>query len=385
MRQTDIVIAGAGLAGSTAAAMLARDGFDVTLVDPHPVYPADLRCEKLIGRQMTILRRTGLDEFVVRAATLDGGCWVARCGHVVEKRAADQYGILYDTLVNCLRGAIPAGTPFLCDTVRHIENTAARQIVTLAKGDAICARLVIIANGLNSGLRSSLGMQREDLSRCHCITLAFDLQPIGRGSFEFAALTYFGEHAADRIAYLTLFPVGKAMRANLMVYRTVDDPWLRDMRERPDAGLSAVMPRLKQLIGDAAITGAVKIRPADVYVTRQYLQPGVVLVGDAFASSCPAAGTGTDKVFTDVERLCNVYVPQWMRSQGMGVDKIAAFYADPVKRDCDRHSLDKAFRARSISVDSGLSWRAQRWARFLAPMAIGAVRERMPRASRTRT
>jgi 2-polyprenyl-6-methoxyphenol hydroxylase-like FAD-dependent oxidoreductase len=374
MRHTDIVIAGGGLAGSTAAAMLARDGFDVVLVDPHAVYPPDLRCEKLIGRQVAILRRTGLADLVLRAATLDGGCWVARSGQVVERRAADQYGILYDTLVNCLRGAIPPGTPFICDKVVGVENSASHQVVTLSSGEVILARLVIIANGLNSGLRSDLGMQRDDLSKSHCVTLAFDLRPLGRESFDFAALTYFGERAADRMAYLTLFPVGRVMRANLMAYRHVDDPWLREMRQRPDVGLSSVMPGLHQLIGPSAVAGMVKIRPADVYVTRQYLQPGIVLVGDAFASSCPAAGTGTDKVFTDVERLCNLHVPRWMGTPGMGTDKIAAFYADPVKVDCDRRSLSKAFRARSISIDEGWPWRAQRWARFLAPMAMSAVR-----------
>ena len=83
------------------------------------------------------------------------------------------------------------------------------------------------------------------------------------------------------------------------------------------------MPALRKLTGEAEVVGPVKIRPADLYVTRGHVQPGVVLVGDAFATSCPAAGTGTSKVFTDVERLCNVYIPQWFASEGMGADKIA--------------------------------------------------------------
>ena len=92
------------------------------------------------------------------------------------------------------------------------------------------------------------------------------------------------------------------------------------------------------------------------------------------ATSCPAAGTGTSKVFTDVERLCNVYIPQWFASDGMGVDKIGAFYADPAKVACDRNSFDKAFRLRSMSIDQRLSWRARRWARFLGRFAIATVR-----------
>src|SRR4029453_15669228 len=107
MRETDIVIAGAGLAGSTAAAMLARDGYGVVVVDPHPVYPPELRCEKRDGPQTQVLRRTGLADAVLRAGTFDGECWIARFGRVVEKRGGDQYGILYETLVNKIRAEIP--------------------------------------------------------------------------------------------------------------------------------------------------------------------------------------------------------------------------------------------------------------------------------------
>jgi 2-polyprenyl-6-methoxyphenol hydroxylase-like FAD-dependent oxidoreductase len=207
------------------------------------------------------------------------------------------------------------------------------------------------------------------------------LKPVGRSTFDFPALTYYGERACDRIAYITLFPIGSAMRANFMVYRDMDDPWLRDMRQRPTLTMFSCMPGLRKITGRAEVVGPVKIRPADLYVTHNCAQPGVVLVGDAFATSCPAGGTGTSKVFTDVERLCNVHVPRWFATEGMGVDKIAAFYADPVKQDCDRHSFDKAFRLRSVSIDSGLRWRAARWARFLVRLVIGTFRRNAPAAA----
>ena len=47
MRETDVAIVGGGLAGSTAAAMLGRAGIPAVLIDPHPTYPPDFRCEKL--------------------------------------------------------------------------------------------------------------------------------------------------------------------------------------------------------------------------------------------------------------------------------------------------------------------------------------------------
>ncbi len=177
----------------------------------------------------------------------------------------------------------------------------------------------MLANGLNIGLRHTLGMTREVISTCHSISIGFDVEPVGRPSFEFRALTYYPEQAADRMAYLTLFPVTPAtMRANLFVYRDMHDPWLRQMRDAPVEALFALMPGLRKFIGQIAVPDHVKIRPVDLYVTDGHRQAGVVLVGDAFATSCPAAGTGCNKVFTDVERLCNVHIPRWLASDGHG-------------------------------------------------------------------
>src|SRR5437763_12522891 len=120
MRQTDIVIAGGGLAGSCAAAMLGRAGYRVVLVDPHAVYPPDFRAEKIDGTQAAILRKTGLADAVLRAATLDGESWVARFGRLIEKRPGDQHGILYDTMVNAMRGEIPASVDFVVGKVMDI-------------------------------------------------------------------------------------------------------------------------------------------------------------------------------------------------------------------------------------------------------------------------
>jgi hypothetical protein len=130
------------------------------------------------------------------------------------------------------------------------------------------------------------------------------------------------------------------------------------------------------------VPGPVKIRPADLYVTRGVRQAGIVLVGDAFATSCPAAGTGAGKVFTDVERLCNVHIPGWFGTARMDADKIAAFYDDPVKRAYDSHSTAKAYHLRSLSLDDGLSWRARRWARFIAQLGVGTLRRMRDRSNR---
>src|SRR4030095_12897028 len=111
-----------------------------------------------------------------------------------------------------------------------------------------------------------------------------------------------------------------------------------------------IMPKLRDIAGDFKVTSFVKIRPVDLVISKDHIQNGVVLVGDAFATSCPAAGTGTNKVFTDVERLCDVHIPHWLATPGMGKDKIASFYGDSVKLAADQFSHDKAFNLRAIST-----------------------------------
>src|SRR5436305_11071498 len=171
------------------------------------------------------------------------------------------------------------------------------------------------------------------------------------------------------------------MRANLMVYRQVDDPWFRELRQAPEQALLALMPGLGRIAGRFKVTGQIRIRPADLYVSSGHRQRGLVLAGDAFATSCPAAGTGTNKVFTDIERLCNHYIPKWLSTDGMDEDKIAAFYDDPVKAACDAWSTAKAYHLRSLTLDNGIKWRTQRWARFLLRLGQGVAR-RVRRATR---
>jgi 2-polyprenyl-6-methoxyphenol hydroxylase-like FAD-dependent oxidoreductase len=374
MRYTDIAIIGGGLAGSTAAAMLGRTRIATVLIDPHETYPFDFRVEKLSGEeQIERFQKTGIADQVLRAATHDGENWIARFGYLLDKKPSRQFGITYDQFIQTIRAEILAPADLVCAKVTDVSTSAERQQLTLSNGETISARLVVLANGLNLGLRRNLGIDRQIVSTCHSISIGFDLVPVGRPAFEFPALTYFSERPSDRIAYLTLFPVGSRMRANLFAYRDADDPWLREMRHKPVETINAALPRLRRITGEFVVAGDVRIRPADIYVSSGYRQPGIVLVGDAFATTCPVTGTGTDKVFTDVAQLCNVHIPAWLATEGMTEGKIASFYDDPLKRACDAWSSAKAFSFRRVTIDTGPYWRGQRWDRFPARLGKGTV------------
>jgi 2-polyprenyl-6-methoxyphenol hydroxylase-like FAD-dependent oxidoreductase len=372
--RTDVAIVGGGLAGSLAAAMLGRQGIDAVLIDPRSEYPPDFRCEKLDGDQVAVLRKTGLADAVLQAATPDRESWVARYGRVIDKRPGDQHGIYYDTLVNTVRAQIPPNIRFIKAKAVAISNGTQRQTITLSTDDGVSARLAVLANGLNLGVRDSLNLKREIISTCHSITIGFDMKPGPGGQFRFPALTFYAERPGDKAALITFFPIGNVMRANLFVYRTMDDPWLQEFRAAPQKTLLALMPGLHRYLDGFVVEGPVKIRPIDLYVTLGHLQPGIVLVGDAFSTGCPAAGTGARKVLNDVERLCNVHIPQWLRTPGMGCDKIEAFYSDPVKVASDRLSYDKAFGLRAFSTDARLRWKFRRRAKFIAQYLWSVLR-----------
>ncbi|SFL24616.1 2-polyprenyl-6-methoxyphenol hydroxylase [Bradyrhizobium sp. NFR13] len=383
MRQTDIAIIGGGLAGSTAAAMLGRAGMSAILIEPHQVHPPELRCEKISGGvQLERLRKTGLVDAVLGAATHDDEIWIARFGRVIDKRPSQQHGFLYDTLVNTVRGEIPSSIEIIHAKATSIATSDDRQTVGLSNGEKISARLVILANGASVSLRNQLNIGRPVISANHSISVGFDIAPVNRARFAFPALTYFAETTVHRTAYVTLFPIGDTMRGNLFVYRETDDPWIRKMRRTPEAALDACLPKLRALIGDYKISGDIRIRPIDLYESDNVVQPGVVLVGDAFASPCPGSGCGTDKVFTDVAQLCSIHIPNWLATDGMSADKIAQYYADPLKLECDAWATGKAFKLRSVTIENSLYWRAQRWARFFGRLGEGMVRrtrETLPR------
>jgi 2-polyprenyl-6-methoxyphenol hydroxylase-like FAD-dependent oxidoreductase len=377
MKYTDIAIIGGGLAGATAAAMLGRASIATVLVDPHAVYPPDFRVEKLGGaEQIGRFMQTGLGETILARTTIAESNWIARFGRLLAEAPIRQCGIAYDDFVNAIRSEIPASVERILAKAISVTTSNDRQKIVLSNGEEMSARLVVLANGLNVGLRQLLGIDRQITSRGHSISIGFDLVPIGRSSFDFPALTYFSERPSDRIPYISLFPIGETMRANLFTYRDVGDPWLREFRIAPARMLDLSLPRLKTITGEFAVAGEVKVRPADLYVNSGYRRAGVVLVGDAFCSTCPVTGTGTDKVFTDVVQLCNVHIPAWLSTDGMGEDKIAAFYDDPLKKACDQWSIEKAYSFRSVSIDRRFHWAMQRWARFIVWFGRGVLRRR---------
>jgi 2-polyprenyl-6-methoxyphenol hydroxylase-like FAD-dependent oxidoreductase len=370
---TDVAIIGGGLAGATAAAMLGRAGHDAMLIEPHMARRLEFRVEKLDESQVALLRLTGLAGDVLPQACVDGQVWVVRYGRLVDRKPSGRAGIMYHDLVNAVRQQIPANVRHVATKVTAIAGDA-RPRITLATGDEIETKLVILATGLNPGLRDLLEIKREVLSPCHSISIGFDMKPDGDQPFAFPALTIFPEKPDQSMAYLTVFPVQGGMRANLFVYWGMEDMRLRKFRHQPKEALLELIPTLTQFTGSFVIDGQVNIRPVDLVRVNEPQRPGIVLVGDAYSTSCPAAGTGASKVLTDVQRLCSTYVPAWLGKEPIEAADVADFYADPVKVQCESDSLQKALWLHRVSTGTSMGLRSWRGARFVAQSALGRIR-----------
>ena len=374
LQTADVVVVGGGLSGSLAALVLERLGYSVVLVDRWAEHPPEFRVEKIAGDQVELLRRLGLLECIADASTYFDRIINASRGRLIDTTYGPHYGIFYHDLVNLVRAKLrPSST--VIGRVTEIRTGSHQQQVIVADRGTVEARLVILATGMSDPLRRSLGITRKTVFEKHSISFGFNVAPAVGSTFTFGALTYYGEALSNRIDYMNLFPIGEVMRANLFTFRDYQDEWLRTIRQAPERTLLATMPGLDCFTGRLQVIDKVQNWTMDLYRAENYVRDGIVLIGDAFQTSCPAAGTGVSRLLTDVQQLCLVHVPRWLTSPGMTSPKIAQFYADPVKQAADARSAYLANYRRSLTLDESLKWQAHRRQLYFRRRIVGWIKD----------
>ena len=289
-----------------------RDATSSSWTGTRPTPRISGRSSWWVGKP-TRLRRLGLLDGIV-GQTAPAPSATATCyGKVIDETISPHYGFRYEDMVNAAR-AQAAAARFVTGRVAQISTGPDRQRLVLADGTVIEARLVVLATGPNCGdLLPQLGIERRILSEHHSLTLGFDVQTASR-----RVLVCYGERAGDGMGYLTVFPIGDTMRANLFCYRAPGDPWVKSFKRDPKRALLDVMPSLERLLGPFEITGKVQVRPNSIHRAENVRrQAGMVLIGDAFQSSCPAVGKGVGRILADLEVLRRL-VPAWLEHAGHG-------------------------------------------------------------------
>ena len=347
-----IVVIGAGMAGSLLSLVLGRAGYPVSLIDVKREPTNDFRNEKLGIDQIERLGRLGV------LSCFEQACWGDDAAPGTGLPLKD-CGARYDRWLARVRAAMPDAVTFVEGKVDHIETSTGRQTVTLSSGETITARLAALATGRGERLRSALGVTRTIVSDKHSICLGFSVAKRADPGREAAAQICYGR-LGDRIAYVTIFPMLEEVRVNIFSYREADDPWIRELRDDPVAVLTRTLPETRAALAGREVVRKLEVRGTDLYAVSGHVRPGVVLLGDAFQTSCPSSGTGVTRILNDVERLTQVHIPAWFASPGIDAGKIGRFYADSVKQAVDNDAMRRSLRARRATLGTTPHWRARR-------------------------
>lgn len=369
---TDVIIAGAGMAGAAAACALAERGIRTVLIDPAATQPPVFRAEKIEPDQAAMLRELHLMDAILPECRRIHRIACAHNGRIWQYRETDEYGCFYHDMVNAVRRGLPESVLVCLARVTGLKIGAELQEAALSDGTVVQGRLLVLSTGAGGKLVEQLNLERRTVSAHHSVTLGFDLKPAGLFPGGADSLTYREKPQRSGIDYLTLFPVKNVLRANLFAYWDAKDPRFQDVRTR---GLDAVqhfMPRLSKLTGPLEQISKVEAMPIHLYRTENPARPGLLLLGDVYQSVCPTTGTGLTKVLVDVQTMADL-VPAWLATPGMSADKTAQFYACERKIRSDDQSLHYALYSRSLCYDHSLKWRLRRWKKYL-PRWIASLR-----------
>jgi len=298
-------------------------------------------------------------------------------GKQLSSVLAPHLGMPYQDIVQALRTNIPKEVQQIVGRVTNIDSGPV-STVHLDDGQTIAAKLVIMATGLNTKLCKRLGIDYEMISEQHSTTVGFDIRSSRCAAADTPVLVFYGNDLRDGLDYLTIFPCKDVLRGNLFLYRDPLDPWIRRLRQAPRETLLEVLPTLAAELGDFTIEH-VQCRPSDVAVARHHQRDGMVLIGDAYQTPCPAAGTGISRLLVDVERLA-VHAARWIATDDTSSASLQSYYNDAVKLRSDRAAIREARFRRSIATNSSVAWALRRRnvkARRFVKYVLHSLRDRV--------
>jgi flavin-dependent dehydrogenase len=289
----DVLVVGAGPAGSIAALVLARAGAKVTLLD-RAEFPRDKLCGDSINPgAMNLLRPYGLDAGIEKAglpirgmlvtgpgnAEVDGRYAGAIAGRSVRRRELD--ALLLDA-------ALHAGARFEANVRVNAASTAGttESLVRSDSGSVVerHARMVIAADGRRSSVAFGLGLAKHP-PRPRRWALGAYFEGV-------TGLADRGEMHIRRGRYIGVAPVPGNLANVCVVFPELA---ARSFMHAPDVALEA------SIVADAGLRGRFEkarrvtevqvLGPLAVDVARAGL-PGLLLAGDAAGFIDPMTGDG---------------------------------------------------------------------------------------------
>lgn len=312
MMRYDVVVVGAGPAGSTAARMLAMGGARVCLVDKAR-FPRPKPCGGALSPRALRHLPNGVENIV--RTRIRRAVFTFQSGKPFEVVSAIPMGYMvcreeFDTWLKA--GAEAAGATVREGmAVRAVEETAAG-ITVRAGGDAWSATTVIGADGAHSMVAAQLLPTRP---AARYVALEAEVPQDGH-PLEDTVLVDVGAYPGG---YAWAFPKGDRVNIGAMVER----PRARGLRTA-FATFVTGQPALPAVpVGSQHAAAVAAPRAAPVPCAR----PGVLLVGDAAHLADPFLGEGIYYAVRSGALAARSVL------QGAGGTETAALYADRVRKE----------------------------------------------------
>lgn len=301
--RTDVLVVGAGPAGSSAAAWAARSGRDVLLID-SAVFPRDKTCgDGLTPRAIGELERLGLDDWV-RSHTVNQGLRAHGFGQVLElpwpggNLPAYGSAVARTELDDHLRTtAIKAGARALdgakaVDVVRDGDRVRAVVVEVGGERREITCERLIVADGVRSTLGKKLGREWHRDTVYGVAGRSYIDSNLHNDPWISSHLELRDENNKVLSGYGWIFPLGNG-QVNLGVGTLASNKRPADLALRP---LMQHYARLRR--EDFQLSGEIQ-RPTSALLPMGGAVSGVAgknwaLIGDAAACVNPLNGEGID-------------------------------------------------------------------------------------------
>jgi geranylgeranyl reductase family protein len=363
-RESDVLVIGAGPAGAAAAALLARQGVDVALLD-RARFPRDKTCgDAISGAGLALLDEIGAGDAVRNGphATVRHGAALFPDGAHVVRSYAD-HGMIVPRLQldDTVRATAQEAGATLHEGVRveRLLCEGARVVGAETASTRWRAKLVIAADGYGSVALPVLGVQTprgRHLGVSSTLYARGTRHPLGEDVAE-----HFFEHDLP-YGYAWLFPDVDGV-ANLGVYLTAEGYALtgRSLNELLQRFIARHPERFSSMTPVGKVrTWSLPLAPAPMAVSA----PGLLLIGDAGHYVDPFTGEGIWQALFTARAAAQVTLEALRRPSGLDEELRARF-----ARECEA-AIGRPSRTKS-RIQRAMRWLVAGHAYRLPPVRAG--------------
>jgi 2-polyprenyl-6-methoxyphenol hydroxylase-like FAD-dependent oxidoreductase len=316
-KNPDVVVVGAGIAGASIAAVLARGGLEVLLLERQRAYRDRVRGEYMAPWGVLEARAVGLETAIRGAHAVDARYSVSY-DELVAPSAAEAAKGDASTILPGVRGpmcashpqacqaladeAVRLGAKLVCGVTEVRVQAGTRPSVTYLNGTGmqVRPRLIIGADGRTSTVRKQSGIRINKAPASHVIAGL-----LVEGASRWPADQF--SIGVERDLQFYVFPQGGGGRLRLYTCHANEQAARWAGRAGPQRFLQA-FAGLRSIPAALGLGGATAAGPCATFSGEQtwceepYAE-GVVLLGDAGGYDDPVDGQGLSLAMRDVRQL----------------------------------------------------------------------------------